>query len=214
MRQAAIARKAWKWTHYGFAGGATAVGTLTVIFSDGLLSIPLASTAVTKYAYVRPASTVLSVYFVLETIPEVTLTVPPDCNMRYTLYPTTGDLLAVQEIVTECGLGGCAGAWIFPLCEFSQPARKNASTKEMKPMTRKARDRRGLLIFRNGPRIDRIFGSTNIRHNRGNWWTAAPRGLTAGSNSSLYPCAGRRCTSSACNSFRDMGRNSSGCLRM
>lgn len=168
MRQAVIAREAWKWTHYGFAGDATAVGTLTVIFSDGLLSIPLESTAVTKYEYVWPASTVLSVYFVLETIPEVNLTVPPDGNKRYTLYPTTGDLLAAQEIVTECGLGGCGGAWIFPLCEFPQPARKNASTKEMKPMTRKACDRWGLLIFKNGPRINRVFGSTNIRHNRGN----------------------------------------------
>lgn len=77
------------------------VGIVTVIFSDGPLSTPLESTDFTKYEYVRPASTVLSVYRVPETSPFVNFTGGVDCVSRYTLYPTTREALAVQVMVAE-----------------------------------------------------------------------------------------------------------------
>ncbi len=60
----------------------------------------------------------------------------PGGDARYTLYPATGDLLAAQVIVTECGLAG-SDFWASPLSRFPHPARSNNATKEYRQKRRK-----------------------------------------------------------------------------
>lgn len=113
-----------------FAEGDAVVGTWTVIVSDGLLSIPLKSTEVTKYEYVWPAPTVLSVYLVPEMILLVKLTGLLNDDARYTLYPATGVLLAVQLRVTEWGLTDSFRSWPYQLRSFPHPVKNDNAKKE------------------------------------------------------------------------------------
>ncbi len=136
MRTGVLPRQARKeGGNHSFAGGDKVVGTVTVILEDGLLSTPLESTDVTEYVYVRPASTVLSVYCVPRTGLMVNLTGPLGGEARYTLYPSTGDMLAVQPTVTEWGLSDAF--WSYQLCIVPHPAKSESAAREYRPKPRR-----------------------------------------------------------------------------
>jgi hypothetical protein len=118
-----------------------------------------------------------------KTIPFVSLTGPLDVDKRYTLYPATGDLLAVQVIVTECGLSVSFCAGVYQLRSFPHPAETDSAAKETRKKPRRAREEwNGFLIRKAEPQPSRACGSRNSQHAREIWWTAG------GSNPRPHRC--------------------------
>jgi hypothetical protein len=65
------------------------------------------------------------------------------------MYPATIDLLAVQPMVTECGLPGGVCALAYQLRIFPHPANRDSAANENKQKQRRAGEKWESLFIRN-----------------------------------------------------------------